>query len=329
MDNFTYFDREYSQLFAINRCIKHLESGQSMESFNDFELCKDYENYVYTHVSFEEFVNDTGEHFKDYCSSQGYSFGQELLEWIANRSVAFHVVLCLTGVGVFVYFLALLEHMYKNCKVIEEQRERLRSEGFYDQNTDPNSFKGTEDMDEKQLAKYKAAKIKAYEAYVLLEKLGAAYDLMRIFTDAMANNTPCTLKQCTPSFKKLGYFIDQNTGKVQQDPKKVVISGTIESLGYSDPNRIKHMFTLVDRIDKLIPDMVKVFKEQQKQAADQNSLLSKIKSIFKVNNPQDIPQADKATAAALGHVLKTTLDEANVIIKQVIDLLSVVFKYEK
>ena len=203
------------------------------------------------------------------------------------------------------------------------------AKGFYAPGANPDDFRGNEDMSEKQVFKYQHATVKAYPARLLLEKLEASYTLMRIFCDGVQNNTQIKPRQLIPSLKKLGYVVDETRGKITKDPKKSVVSGTMQELGYGDPSFIKQIFVKTNPHTDLLPVFLKAMEKIKEEQKKQDSVLEKLKRFFKVATKEQAAKQDRVAIALISHALKATLEETDILFKQSIQLMGVVKKYDK
>lgn len=268
---------------------------------------------------------------RSFVSQSSFAFALEgflepILLWNAWGQVAF---ICFAPLGIFIWCLAIADHIHAEAKILQEERKKLQDEGFYSPNANPNDWKGQEAMDDRALAKYKSATVKAYPAKQLLEELSASYDLMRIFTDTVANNTQIKPRQFVPALKKLGYVIDESNAKVYRDKSKAPKKGTIEELGYGDPSFIKHVFVKTDAHTELLPAFIKAMQKLKEEREKEDSVLEKVKRFFKVNSKEEVKPQDKITATLIIRALQATLEETEVLFKMSINLMSVLKKYSR
>ena len=279
----------------------------------------------------EELITmNPAEQYRAFIESTPYGFALEgfesVLDWPVFSQVMF---IAFFPFGFLIWCTGLIERIWRESKIIIEEREKLREQGFYAPGANPDDFRSQEDMNEKQLNKYHQATVKAYPAKLLLEKLESSYTLMRIFCDGVQNNTQIKPRQLIPSLKRLGYIVDEQRGKITRDPEKKIVKGTMQELGYGDPSFIKHLFAKTEPHTTLLPAFHKAMEKAQEEAKKQDSVVEKLKRFFKVTSKEQVPKQDKVAIALISHALKATLEETDLIFKQSIQLLSVVYKYEK
>ena len=326
-------DMEMDQLCAVVATIhstyKALQNGMSLDGIVNPEV-KDI-----IEAGFEQYGLESldpihpAELMRRTFEDCGFEFAYEsvfesILLWNIWGQVAF---ICFVPAGIVIWCLAIADRILTEAKIIEEERKKLQEEGFYSPGANADDWKGREDMNERALARYKEAKVKAYPAKQLLDELAASYDLMRTFTDSIANNTQIKPKQIVPALKRLGYIVDESTSKIHRDKEKAPKKGTMESLGYGDPSFIKHVFVKTDAHTELLPNFIKAMEKIKQQQADQNSVTEKIKRFFKVGSKEEIKSQDKLTANLISNALQATLTETEVLFKMSIQLMSVLKKF--
>lgn len=308
-----------------------LQHGMDLEGVIDGDLRRMVSEYNLNKFGLEELVTmHPAEQYRAFIESTPYGFALEgfesVLDWKIFSQVMF---IAFFPFGFLIWCTALIERIWRESKIIVEEREKLREQGFYAPGANPNDFRSQEDMDETQVKKYLKATVKAYPAKLLLEKLEASYTLIRIFCDAAKTDTVLKPRQLIPALKRLGYVVDEQRGKINKDPEKKIVKGTMQELGYGDPNFIKHLFAKTEPHTTLLGEFHKAMEKLQQEAKKQDSVVEKLKRFFNVTSKEQVPKQDKVAIALVSHALKVTLEETDVIFKQSIQLLSVVYKYEK
>jgi len=325
------FTAELNMVHLIHSNYISLQNGMDLSCITDGDLRRIVSEYNLNTFGLEELIDmPDHEQYKAFINTTPYAFALEGLESVLDWSVFSQVMfIAFFPFGYLVWCTALIERIWRESKIIMEEREKLREQGFYAPDANPDDFRGNEDMNEKQMKKYLQASVKAYPAKLLLEKLEASYTLMRIFCDGAQNNTKIKPRQLIPSLKRLGYVVDEQRGKINQDPNKKIVKGTMQELGYSDPSFIKHLFAKTEPHTTLLPEFHKAMEKAKEEAKKQDSVVEKLKRFFKVTSKEQVSKQDKAAIALVAHALKVTLEETDIIFKQTIQLLSVVYKYEK
>lgn len=308
-----------------------LLNGMTLAGVTDGDLRQMISRHCSSTFGFEELdrMSDI-EQYSSFIETTKYAFALEglegILEWSITAQAAF---IALFPGGFLIWCLALLDSIYKQSKAIEEAREQLKAEGFYNPGADPNDFRGSEELSEKNMRKYQSVTVKAYPAKLLLEKLEASYTLLRIFTDAVSNNTQLRPRQFVPSIKKLGYVVDENRGKIHKDSSKEVVKGTMASLGYGDPNFIKQIFVKTSPHTDILPEFIAAMKKIQEEQKNKESVKAKLMRFFKVGSVEEVSKQDKITALLISNALKITLTETEFLFKMALNLMSVVKKYDE
>lgn len=344
MDNIDQFEQEFDvnqMVFddLIDSDLIHtihfnyiaLQHGMDLEGVIDGDLRRMVSEYNLNKFGLEELVTmHPAEQYKAFIESTPYGFALEgfesVLDWSVWSQAAF---IAFFPFGFLIWSIGLIERIWRESKIIVEEREKLREQGFYAPGANPEDFRSQEDMNEKQMTKYQQATVKAYPAKLLLEELEASYTLLRIFCDGAQNNTQIKPRQLIPSLKKLGYIVDETRGKIHRDPNKKIVKGTMQELGYGDPNFIKHLFTKTEPHTNLLPTFHKAMEKIRDEQKKQDSVLEKLKRFFKVGSKEEAKKQDKVSIALISHALKATLEETDILFKQTIQLLGVVYKYEK
>ena len=309
-----------------------LVNGMTLDGIVDGDLRSMISNHTYSTFGFEGLnMMSDAEKYSEFIKSTPYAFALEgfiesIIEWPVMGQAAF--VAFVPG-GFVLWCLSLAESIYKQSKAIEEAREQLKSEGFFNEGANPDDFRGSEAMSEKELAKFGSVTVKAYPAKLLFEKLEASYNLLRIFTDTAANNTQLKPRQIIPSLKKLGYIVDENRGKIRKDSTKDLVRGTMSSLGYGDPNLIKQIFVKTTPHTDLLPEFINAMKKIQQEQKDAESVKAKLLRFFKVGSVKEASKQDKIVALLISNALKTTLMETEHLFKMSLQLMAIVKKYDK
>lgn len=309
-----------------------LVNGMTLDGISDGDLRRMIAEYNSSMFGFEdlELMNDA-EKYSSFIQSTPYAFALEefaeaIIEWPIMGQVAF---IAFVPGGFILWCLSLAESIYRQSKEIAEAREQLKEEGFYNPGANPEDFKGDEAMSEKAIAKYSAASVKAYSAKLMLDKLEASYNLLRIFTDTAANNTQLKARNIIPSLKKLGYSVDENRGKIRKDPSKELVKGTMSSLGYGDPNFIKQLFVKTTPHTNILPEFISAMKKIQEEQKNEDSVKAKLLRFFKVSDVKEASKQDKITTLLISNALKTTLIETEHLFKMTLQLMAIVKKYDK
>jgi hypothetical protein len=327
----TDFNAELDLVNTIYFNYNALLNGMTLAGVTDGDLRQMISRHCSSTFGFEQLDSmSDADQYKSFIKTTRYAFALEGFEGIFDWSIkAQACFIAFFPGGFYIWCLALAESIFKQSKAIEEARAELKAEGFYNPGANPNDFHGTEEFTEKSLNKYKAASVKAYQAKILLEKLDASYSLLRIFTDAVSNNSQLRPRQFIPSIKKLGYIVDEQHGKLRKDSSKEVVKGTMASLGYGDPNFIKQVFTKTSMHTEILPEFIKAMKFIQEEQKNKDSVKSKLMQFFKVSNVEAASKQDKIAALLISNALRTTLIETEHLFKMSLNLMSVVKKYDK
>lgn len=344
MDNIEQFDQEFDVnqmvldshgefdlIHTIHFNYVALQHGMDLAGVIDGDLRRMVSEYNINKFGLEELLSTPpSEQYRSFIESTPYGFALEgfesVLDWSIWAQAAF---IAFFPFGFLIWSIGLIERIWEESKIIVEEREKLREQGFYAPGANPDDFRGNEDMNEKQINKYQQATVKAYPAKLLLEELEASYTLMRIFCDAVSNNTQIKPRQLIPALKRLGYIVDEQRGKISRDPNKKIVKGTMQELGYGDPSFIKQIFVKTNPHTDLLPVFLKAMEKVRDEQKKQDSVLEKLKRFFKCNSKEEAPKQDKVTIALISHALKVTLEETDILFKQSIQLMGVVKKYDK
>lgn len=322
---------EFDLIHTIHYNYVALQHGMDLDGVIDGDLRRMVSEHNLSNFGFEDLNRMCpAEQYRSFIESTPYGFALEgfesILDWNVWSQAAF---IAFFPFGFIVWSLALLERIWRESAIIIEEREKLKEQGFYAPDANPDDFKSQEDMTEKQVTKYQNATVKAYPAKLLLEELEASYTLMRIFCDGVANNTQIKPRQIIPALKKLGYIVDETRGKIRRDPNKKIVKGTMQELGYGDPSFIKQIFVKTNPHTDLLPVFIKAMEKVREEQKKQDSVVEKLKRFFKVESKEQAQKQDKVAIALISHALKVTLEETDILFKQSIQLMGVVKKYEK
>lgn len=322
---------EFDLIHDIHFNYVALQHGMELAGVIDGDLRRMVSEYNVNKFGLEDLINmHPAEQYRAFIESTPYGFALEGLESILDWGIWSQAAFCAFFPGGFlIWSLALIERIWRESAIIIEEREKLREQGFYAPGANPDDFRSTEDMTDKQVAKYQNVTVKAYSAKLLLEKLEASYTLMRIFCDTTTNNTQLKPRQLVPSLKKLGYVVNESNGKINKDPAKKEVKDTMQNLGYGDPSFIKQIFVKTTPHTDLLPTFRKSMERLQEEQKNKESVLEKVKRFFKVDSKEKVSKQDKAAIALVAHALKVTLEETDILFKQSIQLMGIVKRYDK
>ena len=344
MDNIDQFEQEFDVnqmvldnhedfdlIHTIHFNYVALQHGMDLDGVIDGDLRRMVSEFSINKFGLEELLNTPpAEQYRAFVESTPYGFALEgfesILDWNVWSQAAF---IAFFPYGFLIWSIGLIERIWAESKIIAEEREKLREQGFYSPGANPDDFRGREDMNEKQIVKYQQATVKAYPAKLLLEELEASYTLMRIFCDGVSNNTQIKPRQLIPALKRLGYVVDEQRGKISRDPNKKIVKGTMQELGYGDPSFIKQIFVKTNPHTDLLPVFLKAMEKIRDEQKKQDSVIEKLKRFFKCNSKEEAQKQDKVAIALISHALKATLEETDILFKQSIQLMGVVKKYDK